>query len=50
MFEAELSDVNFACFDYLFTIHYASRITYMDALDLKQESPPACENELVYFS
>lgn len=50
MFEAELGDVNFACCDYLFTIQNASRITNMDALDLKPESPPACENVLVHSS
>jgi len=50
VFEAELRDVNFACCDYLFTIQNASRLTNMDALDLKQESPAACENVLVHFS
>ena len=50
MFEAELGDVNFACFYYLFTVRNTSRITNMGALDLKQESAPACENVFVHFS
>lgn len=50
MFDAELGGVNFAFCDYLFTVQNASRITNMDALDLKQESPPACEILLVHSS
>lgn len=50
MFEAELGDVNFACFDYLFTIQNASHVTNMSALDLKRESASAHENAEVHFS